>query len=382
MSEHTISAPHQRASSPNDIGRQEEHLALLALNRISGLGPTKQSALLNHFGSAVELFAQSYEALVSEGVPAPIAKSVRAAPWADAEQDLRWSERYSRAVVFPTEPGYPELLGNIADPPPALFVVGQLAAVKSRSIAIVGSRRATPGGLALARDLAEQLAIAGWTIVSGLALGIDGASHRGALRGGGQTVGVLGSGPDLIYPSKHRDLAVEMLSAGAIVSEFPPGTLVHPGHFPRRNRVVSGLARAVIVVEASQRSGSLITARLALEQGREVMAVPGSPASKFSSGTNGLLRDGALLVRDAGDVLAELEPSSHLNGTGQKRSKSLPPLDDSGEQIVAALAHGPVGVDELVRLTGLSAADTQAQLGKLDLQGYVSRLADGTWGAV
>jgi DNA processing protein len=262
------------------------------------------------------------------------------------------------------EPDYPPWLRRVYAPPPVLWVRGALVAGEGeRAVAVVGARAATGLGLAFARTLARDLASAGVTVVSGLARGIDTAAHRGALDGRGRTVAVLGSGLDRLYPAENAALADAVARDGAVVSEFPLGTGPWKGNFPRRNRVIAGWARAVVVVEAGRRSGALSTARAALDEGREVMAVPGHPAQPAAEGTNGLLRDGAALVRGAPDVLAELGLLSPL-------AESRPE-----DEVLATLARGvPASVDEIQARCGLALPALLARLSELELGEAVVRL--------
>ncbi|MEO6221723.1 MAG: DNA-processing protein DprA [Vicinamibacterales bacterium] len=270
-------------------------------------------------------------------------------------------------------PAYPPRLWEIPDPPIVLWARGS-AAIDSRSVAIVGSRRSTPTGLMVARQLGADLAAAGWTVVSGLALGVDGAAHEAALDAGGETVAVLGCGADIVYPGEHRALAERIVARGRILSEFPPGTHPRPWHFPLRNRIISGLVQAVVVVEASEKSGSLITARLAMEQGRDVLAVPGSAASGRYRGSHALIKDGARLVETVDDVLDELEGVSRASRTrsGHKPS-SLSKLEET-------MAVGePYSADDLASLTGRPAPELLAELGSLEVQGRIGRAGGGNF---
>jgi DNA processing protein len=268
-------------------------------------------------------------------------------------------------------PDYSPLLTEISDPPVGLWTKGA-APLGDRCVALVGSRRATPAGLIVAERLAGGLARAGWTVVSGMAIGIDGAAHAAALKAGADTVAVLGCGADVIYPYTHRSLAARIQASGRIVSEFPPGTPPLPWHFPLRNRIISGLSRAVVVVEASEKSGSLITAKQAMEQGRDVLAVPGSVAGGRYFGCHALIRDGARLVETVDDVLDELEGVSRTR-TPSESSKSL-----CISNLESKMAVGePYGVDDLASATGLSAADLLAELGSLEVAGRILRVVGG-----
>jgi DNA processing protein len=270
--------------------------------------------------------------------------------------------------------GYPALLAQIPDPPVVLWRQGRLGALDAPAVALVGSRNATPTGVTNARRLAQDLARSGLVVTSGLARGIDAAAHHGALAGGGPTVAVLGSGLDRIYPREHASLAAEIVAAGgALVSEFPPGTPPLPSHFPLRNRLISGLARAVVIVEASARSGSLITARAAAEQGRDVLAVPGGVASGCYGGCHGLIKDGARLVETVDDILDEVgwcgrpDAVHESHGTSPKNS-ALMALMPAGEAWT---------LDDLADRTGRAASELLAELGTAEVAGQVARLPGG-----
>jgi len=272
------------------------------------------------------------------------------------------------AVILGT-PAYPVLLAEIADPPPVLWVAGQPGVLSRPAVAIVGSRAASPYGLDMARQLAADLATRGVAIVSGLARGIDSSAHRAVVEQGGVTVGVLGSGVDRIYPAEHAGLALSMRTRGALVAELPPGTPPLPHHFPLRNRLISGLAQAVVVVEASEKSGSLITAACALDQGRDVMAVPGPVGAGRYRGAHALLRDGAKLVETADDILQDLG----FGGAGRAATPDVP--DDLG------LGIGPevvdFSVDEVSQWAGITADALLARLLDLELRGRIQRIGGG-----
>jgi DNA processing protein len=282
-----------------------------------------------------------------------------------AEAETRRAAALGVQIVGIDAPEYPAWLCRTCDPPPVLFVRGRLVAGEGeRAVAVVGSRAATPGGLALARALARDLAETGVTVVSGLARGIDTAAHRGALDARGRTVAVLGSGLARMYPEENAALAAAIACAGAVVSEFPLDTPPWKGNFPRRNRVIAGWGRAVVLVEAGAKSGALITARAALEEGREVMAVPGHPSQPAAEGTNALLRDGAALVRGAADVLGEL-------------GLEKPPARGAGveDDVLAALRRdAPLSVEEIQARCGLALPDLLSRLSELELVARVRRL--------
>ena len=266
---------------------------------------------------------------------------------------------------------YPTLLAEISDPPAVLWVRGKVAALERPSVAIVGSRAASPYALEVAERLSAELASRGVTAVSGLARGADSAAHRGALAAGGETVAVLGSGPDVIYPPEHLSLASSIMANGAIVTEFAPGTPPRPFHFPRRNRVISGLSLAVVVVEASERSGSLITADCALEQGREVMAVPGNVLTGRNRGSHGLLRAGAKIVETADDILEELG----LTVTSEPHRGRSPATRDS---LLSSMLPGETyDLDALEARSGLTSSKLLPRLLELELKGSIERVGGG-----
>jgi DNA processing protein len=303
-----------------------------------------------------------------------------------AEQDLAWLEA-SRARLIPlTDPAFPPPLRELADAPVALYVRGDAALLASPQLAMVGSRNPSTEGRHNAEAFSEYLAGCGLTITSGMALGIDAASHRGALKGGGRTVAVWGTGLDKPYPPAHRELAEEIADKGLLVSEFPPGTPPLPGHFPRRNRLISGLSLGTLVVEAASRSGSLITARLAGEQGREVFAIPGSIHNPMSRGCHRLIRDGAKLVESAGDILEELAPLLKLEST-QARAAPIhagagAPEDPEYALLLNSMDYAPTSVDALVERTGLTPDVVSSMLLMLELQGQVEASPGGRYSRV
>ena len=274
-----------------------------------------------------------------------------------------------------------------------MFVAGDPAALLAPQIAIVGARSATAQGLANARDFARTLSRAGLVVTSGMADGIDGAAHTAALESGGPTVAVVGTGPDLVYPRKHRDLAARIVEQGAIVSEFPPGTEARPDHFPRRNRLIAGLSLGTLVVEAGLQSGSLITARLAAEAGREVFALPGSIHNPLAKGCHRLIRDGARLVETAAEVIEALVPAAQAQGAGLRArlvaadTSEVPYSPDAGGHgqdpdylaLLAALGDAPASLDELAQRTRLAPAALSSMLLLLELEGAVGPVVNGRW---
>lgn len=355
----------------------DEIACRLALWRAPGVGPAAFADLVERFGSAESTF--------SEGTRAPLPEALRTylrrPDWGGVERDLAWSEQPDCAIVWSTDPDYPAALRAIADGPPVLFVRGNRAALEAPQVAVVGSRKPTPGGRDAAFDFARQLARVGMTVTSGLALGIDGAAHRGALAAGGQTIAVGGTGPDRIYPSRHVELAEAIVvSDGVLVSEFPTGTPPAPANFPRRNRLISGLSLGVLVVEAALRSGSLITARLAGEQGREVFAIPGAIHNPLAKGCHRLIRDGAKLVESTRDILEEMSPQlleklSQPDGFDEHRKPAgrngVTELSEDCRTLLEALGYEPTPVDRLVERTRLTAEAVSSILLTLELQGLV-----------
>ncbi len=289
---------------------------------------------------------------------------------AAAEADLDWLRATQTSILRPADAEYPEFLGEIHDPPPLLFVQGDVRVLQASQIAIVGSRRATINGREIAASLAAELAALDVVVTSGLARGIDAAAHRGALRAGGITVAVLGSGHQHLYPRENVRLAQEIRERGCVVTEFPPAMTPRPDHFPRRNRVISGLSLGVVVVEAAARSGSLITARLALEQGREVFAVPGSIFNPFSRGCHELIRQGARLVEGVEDILEELP---HLGPRAQPDADShvAIALENDEARVLEALGFDNVTADQLIERTRMEPGQLAMTLAALEVKGFV-----------
>jgi DNA processing protein len=300
-------------------------------------------------------------------------------------RDLAWLQGPHRSLLTADDPRYPPQLAAVRGMPPALFVEGDPAALALPQVAIVGSRAPTAAGRETAFELAARLAAAGFAITSGLAAGIDGQAHRGALAARGVTIAVCGTGLDRVYPDAHRQLAAHIATAGALVSEFPTGTPPRSQNFPRRNRLMSGLARGVLVIEAAARSGSLITARLAGEQGREVMAVPGSIHNPLARGCHRLIKDGAALVESSDDVLAALGVSlatgaaKSARKTGDGANNPGGALDSDAEMLLNALGFEPAGLDRLVQRTGLAAHSVISKLQLLELEGRVETMAGGRY---
>ena len=354
---------------------------------VPGVGARMRQLLLERFGSPEEVFAADMAAFagipgIGRKLPATI-RSCANDPTADRVIDLCRERGVN--IVLEGSDGYPPLLSRIADPPGLLFVRGSLQPCDSLAVAIVGARHATNYGRKIAWQLAGGLARAGYTVVSGLARGIDAAAHRGTLDAGGRTLAVLGSGVLNIYPPEHADLALEVAAHGAVISESPPLTAPFPGCFPQRNRIVSGLSLGTVVVEASERSGALITARVAGEQGREVFAVPGPIDSRMSRGCHALIRDGARLVQSVDDVLEELGPLFETTTGPDGRAVKSPAelrLDDVERRVLDAVdaaaggsaACAPIDIDQLVVASGLAASQVLATIGVLEMRRVLRRL--------
>jgi DNA processing protein len=348
---------------------------LLTLHLVPGLGPKLTAALLERFGTPAAVLSAPADQLrqvphVGDKLAAQIHQAMRKA---DVVAELEHMARHQTHVLVLGTPTFPASLATIAVPPRLLYVRGKLQPCDTEAVAIVGSRHCTPYGRRIAARLAADLSRAGFTIISGLARGIDGAAHRGCLQGGGRTIAVLAGGLGKIYPPEHKELAEEVRAAGALVSES--AMLMEPmaGMFPARNRIISGLSRAVIVVEANERSGALITAHHAAEQGREVFAVPGPVDSPASLGSLRLIRQGAKLIRHADDVLEDLRGIAPLVDSGQK--EVIPPgLDDGQRRIWELLADGSRHIDEMARELVVPIADLGGALMLLEMKKVVRRL--------
>lgn len=341
---------------------EERILRVLTLMRLPAFGARRIASLIRA-GGVDELYQDPRRFAGLIGEPALSDLESRSAR-REAERTFEQATREGQSLVVLGSPAYPDSLAALYDPPPVLFFRGSLKN-GARRVAIVGARGATASGLSIARDLARGLATHGIEVVSGLARGIDGSAHEGALSGKGTTLAVLGSSVDIIYPGEHKRLASRIEASGAIISELPPGTPPAASQFPTRNRIIVGLSEAVIVVEAGARSGALITARVALDEGRDVLAVPGRPGDPLAFGPNLMIRDGATLVRGVEDVLEHL-------GIDSQRAK-----DDAGatDPILQKLAHSAAkSVDQLAVDTGLATPVLMARLCELELDGKIERL--------
>jgi DNA processing protein len=345
----------------------------LRLEQASGVGRLTAKGLLDEFGSPRAIFAAGAGVLGAH-VSAARAQALSAPPppafHALLDTTLAWLAQPGNHCLTLHDPAYPQALANIPDPPLLLYVRGNPALLARPALAIVGSRNATVQGKANATAFAQALSLAGVTVVSGMALGIDAAAHQGALAGPGSTVAVVGTGADRIYPARNRALALAIAAHGCIVSEYALGTPAIAANFPRRNRIISGLSAGVLVVEAAAESGSLITAHVAAEQGREVFALPGSIHSTLAKGCHKLIREGARLVETVDELIDAMHMSPLARGGGMPS-----PVLDGG--LLCQLGHGPIGFDALAASTRDSVASLNSQLLMLELAGLVERLPGG-----
>jgi DNA processing protein len=352
-----------------------ERLACLRLIRSGNVGPVTFRELINRYGGAQRALDALPELTRRAGGPAH-----RLCPIADAERELAAARRIGARPIFTIEPGYPAALAATGVPPPLLYVKGDAALLQKPSVAIVGSRQASAAGHKLARRFAGELGRAGYVIASGLARGIDGAAHEAALATG--TIAVVAGGIDVIYPPEHADLLQRIAERGCVISEMPPGFVPRAKEFPRRNRIIAGVSLGVLVVEAARRSGTLVTARLAAEHGREVFAIPGHPLDPRAEGTNQLLKSGAVLVTEAADVLAVLQPIAGAPAgelaMPPAPSDPLPaavsdPTAGERQRVLEVLGPQPCDIDEIGRAAGLPARIVRLVLLELDLAGLIER---------
>jgi DNA processing protein len=355
----------------------EDRADWLALHLVPGLGNMAFKKLLDHFGDPAEVFRATLTGLVQvEGLRKQVAKRIVEREFSlDPQSVLRDLEKHGARMVIFSDPAYPAPLREIHDPPMILYFKGLDFPMKTTFVAIVGSRNSTPYGVKTAENLGQGLARRGLGIVSGLARGIDSAAHWGCLEGRGFTVGVLGTGIDAIYPPSNKKLFDVMIEKGAVITEFPLKTPPEPKNFPIRNRLISGLARGVIIVEATMKSGSLITASVALEQGREVFAVPGSVHSFKSKGCHFLIKQGAKLVENADDVLDELGMNyTYAAKRDSYTEPTLPPMEDNEKKVYDLIGDYPVHIDEIVREGNIDPGAASAVLMRMELKGIVRQL--------
>jgi len=348
----------------------------LALARVKGLGAVSFKKLTARFLDPTAAFSaaptelEQVEGLHRDAIDGIVAFS----DWAEIDEEIERARDAGIAIVPFTNPNYPARLRTIADPPPFLYVKGNILTDDDKAVAIVGSRSASEYGRRVARDLARGLVSLGFTVVSGMARGIDGSAHESALQAGGRTIAVLGSGVERAYPAEHEILYRRIGENGAVLSELPIGTRPLAFNFPARNRLISGLSLGVVVVEATEKSGSLITATLAVEQGREVFAVPGEVGSSRSRGAHRLIRQGAKLVESVDDIIEEIAPQLlDRSGSATQRAPRLLPQNasDAARKIFALLQENSLQVDQVIERTGMSAAQVLETLLDLELQGLL-----------
>lgn len=356
----------------------DQRLLWLTLLRAPRVGSVTCRTLLDRFGSVAAVFAASRQELRDAGLPWPTADWLQDPPWQAAQADLDWAESAAdRRILTLDEPDYPPLLREIPDPPPVLYAAGRVELLDAPQLAIVGSRNPSPMGGETTFHFARALAEAGLVITSGLAQGIDADAHQGALAAGRPTIAVLGTGMDRIYPPRHAELAERIRAQGVLVSELPWETPLHPANFPRRNRIISGLSLGVLVTEANLKSGSLITARLALEQNREVFAIPGSIHNPTSKGCHALIREGAKLVETVDHILEEL-PGLRPADPRHPASAELP-LDADERRLLRAIAYDPVSIDTLVEASDQPPERILALLVGLELKGCIAAAPGGLY---
>jgi len=347
----------------------------LLLLRAPGIG---SKTFLNTLDSyqPEQLFKQSHSRLAVLGLKDQSIDFIKNPDWTLIEQDLDWLKQQGNSVLTINDALYPYQLKQIDNPPPLLFVRGNEHILSQPQIAIVGSRNPSASGLQTATAFAKSLSQAGFIITSGLALGIDAASHQGALNAGGETIAVAGTGLDRVYPARNKRLATDIVNSGALISEFPPGTAAQANHFPRRNRIISGLCMGLLVVEAAQRSGSLITARMALEANREVFAIPGSIHNPLARGCNALIKEGAKLVENTHDIFDELvEYNQQPEDDFQENLQSV--LDLEQQNLLNLIMFSPTSIDWLVQESGYSVEVISSMLLMFELQGSIATVPGG-----
>ncbi len=345
----------------------------IAFNRVNGIGPAKVRALIDNFGDLEHAWSAAPIDLKAAGLDRKAIESfVNTRSAIDLDRELDRIEKVGAKIIIWDDPDYPPLLRNIPDPPPVLYMKGQLtAADREWTISIVGTRKASAYGRQAAETLAEELTHNGVTIVSGLARGIDAAAHEAALKAGGRSIGVLACGIDQVYPPEHKRLADRLIEHGAVMTEMPIGSPPEAGTFPARNRIISGLALGTIVIEAGETSGALITADRALEQGREVFAVPGNIFSKASLGTNRLIKEGATLITSAQDVMEALNLKMIVE---HSEARAVIPDDATEAKLLSLLSHDPIHVDQIVNDSGLPITQVSSTLAMMELKGMVRQI--------
>lgn len=359
----------------------DEQAARLALLRTPGIGAVRFAKLVEHCGSATQALAAGRRVWEQLALPPPALEYLRAPDWQGVEHDLQWLQQPDNHLLALEDADYPPLLRRIPYPPPLLFVCGDPTCLHRPQLAMVGSRNPTRSGAETAQQFATHLAALGMVITSGLAMGIDAAAHQGALEGGGHTIAVTGTSLERVYPARHRELAHAIAANGALISEFPLGTPPIASNFPQRNRIISGLSLGVLVVEAAAQSGSLITAHQALEQGREVFAIPGSIHNPLAKGCHALIRQGAKLVETAADILEELGALVNVASAPTPLLNSAPQaaLDAEYLRLLEAMGAAPSSIDLLVERCALTAEVVSSMLLILELEGYVAVVPGGLY---
>ncbi|MCX7114593.1 MAG: DNA-processing protein DprA [Gammaproteobacteria bacterium] len=357
---------------------------LIALNQIPGMGPRTILRLLQHWPSLKDCFALSYTQLLHLKLPPALAYAIHHVNWSDVETLMQFEQHPNHHLLTWADPGYPSLLKEIADPPPVLYAIGDLSCLQFPLLAMVGSRRPSHNGKATAYKWATDLAQHPLTIVSGLAAGIDTAVHQGCVDVSGKTIAVFGTGVDVIYPANQRTLAEKITQNGLILSEFPLKTTAKAGHFPRRNRIISGLSLATLVMEATLKSGSLITARLAIEQNRDVLTLPGSIHLPQAQGCHHLLKQGATLVTSCQDVLEALGLAPQLDpadkprdlgiSTGGQRDVGVGAVKDA---LLNCVDYDLTPIDTIVQRSGLQLNHVASRLAGLEIEGAILRMTGG-----
>ena len=353
----------------------DERFHWLALNFIPGVGPVLIKALLERFGSPKRIFKASRRELARvDGIGERLVEVIKETDVQEkVQRELKLIEELNASIVTLTDKSYPNNLRQIFDPPPLLYVRGNLQTRDELAISMVGSRLTSHYGRMITEKIAGDLASHGVTIVSGMARGIDSAAHRGALSVGGRTIAVLGCGVDIVYPRENRRLFEDITTHGAVISEFPLSTPPDGANFPKRNRIISGLSLGVVVVQANSRSGSLITAGFALEQNRDVFAVPGNVGMAGSRGTNRLIKQGAKLIESAEDILEEVLPRFQHQGLEPEDRKL--PLKEEEESVFSLLEDEPIHIDSIIAQTRMSASRISTILLQLELKGLVQQLS-------
>jgi len=356
----------------------------LALHRCKGIGPATCQALLQYFHNPETIFASTRKQLEACQLNEQCIESILKPDWQGVEQDLEWSLSEQNHILPLNNIHYPHLLKECGDASAVLYVMGNIEALSEPQIAMVGSRNPSAGGKQTAIEFARHLSAAGLVVTSGLAIGIDSACHQGALDANGTTIAVTGTGLDRVYPAKNKELAHSIIEQrGTLVSEFPVGTPVRPDNFPRRNRIISGLSLGTLVIEAAIKSGSLITARYAAEQGREVFALPGSIHNPLARGCHRLIKQGAKLIETADDIISELKPlavaQQYLSQDTDKKQELTNNLNKDHLQLLNEMGYDPVAVDEIVQRSGLTAEEVSSMMLILELQGNVAPSPGGCY---